>query len=123
MGVWEDHQLVGSGSPALLGLEVLTDGLVQHCMPQVFLPVQDVAHSGGRPTVWVCHFAVSAILREVYFCSEFVSEVLVRSHALAMPKVPSLMRPNDYTHLSELRCRFEGKLNELLACKTLQLAA
>jgi len=25
MGVWEDHQLVGSGSPALLGLEVLTD--------------------------------------------------------------------------------------------------
>ena len=51
MGVWEDHQLVGSGSPALLGLELLTDGLAQHCMPQVFLPVQDVAHSGGRPTV------------------------------------------------------------------------
>ena len=67
MGVWEDHQLVGSGSPALLGLEVLTDGLAQHCMPQVFLPVQDVAPSGGRPTVWVCHFAVSVILQDVVF--------------------------------------------------------
>ncbi|WP_156067218.1 hypothetical protein [Faecalibacterium prausnitzii] len=49
--------------------------------------------------------------------------LLSRSHALAMPKVPSLMRPNDYAHLSQLRCRFEGKLNELLARKELPLAA
>ena len=65
MGIGEDHQLIGSSSPALFGLEVLTDRLAQHRMPQVFLPVQDVAHSGGRPTVRVCHFVVSAIFGEV----------------------------------------------------------
>lgn len=46
-----------------------------------------------------------------------------RSHALATPKVPSLMRPNDYTHLNQLICRFEGRLNELLDRKKLPLAA
>lgn len=52
-----------------------------------------------------------------YFCSEFASEVLSRSKALRLPKEPSLMRPNDYTKISALSCRFEGRLNLLLQMK------
>lgn len=49
-----------------------------------------------------------------YFCSEFVSEILSRSRALPLPKAPSLMRPNDYTEIPDLSCRYEGKLHNLI---------
>ena len=71
----------------------------------------------------LCRMQIPFHRENLYFGSDLVSEVLSRSHALAMPKVPSLMRPNDYAHLSQLRCRFEGRLNELLARKELSLAA
>ena len=71
----------------------------------------------------LCRMQIPYHRENQYFCSEFVSEVLTRSHALEMPKVPSLMRPNDYTHLHRLICRFEGRLNELLAQNGIPAAA
>ncbi len=50
-----------------------------------------------------------------YFCSQFVAEILKRSGALELPKEPSLMRPNDYTEIEALSCRFEGKFCTLLS--------
>lgn len=56
-------------------------------------------------------------LRRKYrcFCSEFVSEILLRSKAIPLPKPPSLMRPNDYTQLPDLSCKYEGRLNKLIS--------
>ncbi len=48
--------------------------------------------------------------RRHYFCSQFVSEVLEQSGALALPKDSTLMHPNDYTRLEELRCVYKGTL-------------
>lgn len=73
--------------------------------------------------LFLCQMQIPFHRENQYFCSEFVSEVLTRSRALPMPKVPSLMRPNDYTHLKQLVCRFEGRLNELLARTNIPLAA
>ena len=45
--------------------------------------------------------------RRHYFCSQFVSEVLEKSGAMELPKHSTLMHPNDYTRLEELRCVVE----------------
>lgn len=61
----------------------------------------------------LCRLNIPFHRRRYFFCSEFVSEVLHRSNALCLPKDTSLMRPNDYTDIPELFCRFRGKLNTL----------
>lgn len=55
-----------------------------------------------------------------YFCSEFVSEILQKSDALELPKVPQLMRPSDFEGISSLDCIYEGKLKDLLNLKRKQ---
>ena len=47
--------------------------------------------------------------RRHYFCSQFVSDVLEKSGALELPKDSTLMHPNDYTQLGQLRCVYEGR--------------
>lgn len=49
-----------------------------------------------------------------FFCSQFVGEVLYRSHALRMKKDTSLIHPCDYMKAPELVCQFQGRLNDLL---------
>lgn len=56
-----------------------------------------------------------------YFCSQFVGEVLEKSHALALPKDISLMHPADYMGLPELRCRFMGLLGDLVRLRNCKL--
>lgn len=58
----------------------------------------------------LCRLGIPFHRSHRYFCSEFVSSVLSKSGALVLPKDASLMRPNDYTGLPELTCRFEGRL-------------
>lgn len=48
--------------------------------------------------------------RRHYFCSQFVSEVLEKSGSMQLPKYSTLMHPNDYTRLEQLRCVYEGPL-------------
>lgn len=108
---------------ALYELNV-TDQVYENAKAEVERMMQDAKHCPFNLVgLLLCRMQIPFHRENQYFCSEFVSEVLSRSHALAMPKVPSLMRPNDYAHLSQLRCRFEGRLNELLARKELPLAA
>jgi len=65
MGIREYHQLVRRCGSALLRLEVLADGLAQHGMTEVFLPVKDIANRSCVPAAGVFHTFVSAILRIV----------------------------------------------------------
>ena len=51
--------------------------------------------------------------RRHYFCSQFVSEVLQKSGSLDLPKHSTLMQPNDYTSLPQLRCLYQGRLGDL----------
>lgn len=60
--------------------------------------------------------------RRHYFCSQFVSEVLEQSGALALPKDSTLMHPNDYTLLPQLKCLYKGRLADLPQRKAMDLA-
>ena len=59
--------------------------------------------------------------RRHYFCSQFVSEVLEQSGALALPKDSTLMHPNDYPQLPQLKCLYKGRLADLPQRKAMDL--
>ena len=59
--------------------------------------------------------------RRHYFCSQFVSEVLEQSGALALPKDSTLMHPNDYPLLPQLKCLYKGRLADLPQRKAMDL--
>ena len=59
--------------------------------------------------------------RRHYFCSQFVSEVLEKSGALTLPKDSTLMHPNDYTQLPQLKRLYEGSLADLPQRKVMEL--
>ena len=59
--------------------------------------------------------------RRHYFCSQFVSEVLEQSGALALPKDSTLMHPNDYPLLPQLKCLYKGRLADLPQRKAMEL--
>lgn len=62
----------------------------------------------------LCRLNIPLRRTSKFFCSQFVAEILQRSQALALPKVPSLMRPMDYTRLPEADCLYRGTLRELV---------
>ena len=59
--------------------------------------------------------------RRHYFCSQFVSEVLEKSGAMELPKHSTLMHPNDYAQLPQLKCLYEGCLADLPQRKAMEL--
>ena len=59
--------------------------------------------------------------RRHYFCSQFVSEVLEKSGAMELPKDSTLMHPNDYAQLPQLKCLYEGCLADLPQRKAMEL--
>ena len=61
----------------------------------------------------LCQFNIPYHRKNYFFCSQFVSEILNRSHALELPKDTSLMKPSDYMKLPSLLCRFHGYISEL----------
>ena len=61
----------------------------------------------------LCRLGIPYHRRHYFFCSQFVSEILERSHALELPKDASLMRPIDYARMPRLLCRFKGYICEL----------
>lgn len=65
----------------------------------------------------LCQLNIPCRRKHSFFCSQFVGEILARSHALALPKDASLMKPCDYMRLPELLCRFRGYIGELAAHK------
>lgn len=61
----------------------------------------------------LCHLKIPFVRRHHYFCSQFVSEILIKSEAMKLPKAATLMKPADYMQLSELRCLYRGQLKDL----------
>ena len=59
--------------------------------------------------------------RRHYFCSQFVSEVLEKSGAMELPKDSTLMHPNDYAQLPQLKCLYKGRLADLPQRKAMEL--
>lgn len=59
--------------------------------------------------------------RRHYFCSQFVSDVLEKSGALELPKDSTLMHPNDYPLLPQLKCLYKGRLADLPQRKAMDL--
>lgn len=49
--------------------------------------------------------------RYSYFCSQFVSEILLNSGIKIIDKDPSLTSPMDFINCDELECVYEGYLN------------
>lgn len=70
----------------------------------------------------LCRFNIPYHRKHYFFCSQFVGEILRRSHALILPKDTSLMRPSDYMKLPELLCCFRGYLSDLAGKKQLVMA-
>lgn len=65
----------------------------------------------------LCRLNIPLRRKNKFFCSQFVAEILQRSNSLALPKVPSLMRPMDYTRLPQASCLFRGSLRDLVALR------
>lgn len=61
----------------------------------------------------LCKFNISWDRKNHFFCSQLVSEILIRSNALEIPKEPTLMRPTDYMEMKELECRYKGYIYDL----------
>lgn len=64
--------------------------------------------------LFLCRLRIPLHRRRHLFCSQFVGEILHRSNALELPKDTSLMRPNDYSQLPDLTCRFQGRIEQLV---------
>ena len=66
----------------------------------------------------LCRLNIPMRRTNKFFCSQFVAEILLRSDSLPLPKVPSLMRPMDYTCLPGVSCLYRGTLRELVAMRS-----
>lgn len=69
----------------------------------------------------LCQLNIPYHRKHYFFCSQFVGEILNRSHALALPKDASLMKPCDYMRLPELLCHFHGYIGELAVQRQVSL--
>lgn len=68
-----------------------------------------------------CFFGIPVKIRNRYFCSQFVADLLERHHAVRLKKPSSLYHPRDIEKLDGLHLIYKGKLSELpdsTACKT-----
>lgn len=70
----------------------------------------------------LCQLHIPYHRKNYFFCSQFVGEVLQRSHALTLPKDTSLMKPSDYMRMPGLLCRFKGYISELAALRQVSFA-
>lgn len=62
----------------------------------------------------LCGLGIRFERRRRYFCSQFVGDLLLRSHAAYLPKSAALMQPADYTDLPGVRQVYTGTVGELL---------
>ena len=64
-----------------------------------------------------CKFGIGLRRKDKFFCSQFVAEILLRSHTVNLPKRACLMRPMDYMTLPNVEKIFEGDIGELAYLK------
>ena len=106
---------------ALYALEV-SDEAYSHalCRAEEFMRHSE-EYSFNTLGLILCGLHIRWQRRRHYFCSQFVSEVLEQSGALALPKDSTLMHPNDYTLLPQLKCLYKGRLVDLPQRKAMDL--
>ena len=63
--------------------------------------------------LFLCLFGVENQRRRHFFCSQFVSYVLLKSGAVEFGKAPSLVRPVDFQNLPGATQIFEGSIAQL----------
>lgn len=61
----------------------------------------------------LCGLGIAYARRRRYFCSEFVGDLLTKSEAALLPKLPSLMQPMDYAFLPGVQVQYTGCVGEL----------
>lgn len=101
--------------PCALYALTVEDHVYEAVQREVFHMMEDAPHYRFNLIgLFLCKLGIPFHREHHFFCSEFVGEVLHRGKALTLPKVPSLMRPNDYAMLPELQCRYQGKLETII---------
>ncbi|MCD7741009.1 MAG: hypothetical protein LUI06_02235 [Ruminococcus sp.] len=60
-----------------------------------------------------CFLGIPLTIKNKYFCSQFVAELLEKNHAVSLSKPASLYHPRDLEKLPGFELVFEGKLSEL----------
>lgn len=63
--------------------------------------------------VFLCYFNIPHTIKNRYFCSQFVAEVLTTTKALDINKNPSVYHPSDFLKEAKLECCYQGTLREL----------
>jgi hypothetical protein len=61
----------------------------------------------------LCYFNVPHAIKNKYFCSQFVAEILNETRALPLDKNPSLYHPSDFLKEANLEVYYEGTIKEL----------
>lgn len=61
-----------------------------------------------------CFLGIPWKIRNRYFCSQFVAEVLQRSNAVCLPKNSALCLPKDFHDLKESRVVFSGNIQTMV---------
>jgi inositol transport system substrate-binding protein len=61
----------------------------------------------------MCFFCIAMERRRHFFCSQFVSHVLIESGAVHMEKTPSLVHPMDFPGVPGMEQIFSGSIDQL----------
>ena len=64
----------------------------------------------------MCLLRVEKERKNHYFCSQFVSHVLIKSGAVQIEKAPSLVKPMDFLNLPGAEQIFKGSIGQLRSC-------
>lgn len=64
----------------------------------------------------MCFFHVASERQRHFFCSQFVSYVLIESGAVHIEKAPSLVKPMDFPALDGMEQIFQGSIGQLRSC-------
>ncbi|MDO5377538.1 MAG: hypothetical protein Q4G52_04305 [Clostridia bacterium] len=103
---------------ALYALEVSDTayGRARACVRAMLLRQRETRNRAYRYSVLgllACRLGIAWTRPGRLFCSQLVGKVLEESGALALPKEPSLLRPQDFAAMPRLRLCFCGRMGEL----------
>ena len=114
-------RLRGDAPCALYALEVTDEAYVRARRRAEHMMARGELYRFNTLGLILCALHIRWQRRRHYFCSQFVSEVLEKSGAMELPKDSTLMHPNDYTQLPELKRLYEGSLADLPQRKVMEL--
>lgn len=114
-------RLRGDDPCALYALEVTDEAYVRARRRAEHMMARGELYRFNTLGLILCALHIRWQRRRHYFCSQFVSEVLEKSGAMELPKDSTLMHPNDYAQLPQLKCLYEGCLADLPQRKAMEL--